>query len=301
MLSRRTRRQRLGAGLVLLLAVGLVAIFANRMPGIARTFDAQAGPMHYTVNHRQTFSDAMQVGFNLADVSSARALDELPDGAKGVLWLRNGYNSDCRWQLDDAKVVAAVQAAKDHPKFSGIYYISDTPHPSVCPDAPERIAERTALIHKTDPNGRTFVAVSGGYKFPKEFEQLANSADYLGITVYPCNIRKPACEFGKIGERVGRAIDAGIPKERLVPIFQAFGQACTTNEEPFYRLPTPAELTQILSIWDELLPPATRPFDMTYSWGSQDLHSCPSLEMAKGGSLPDLQSLYADYFHGMLE
>lgn len=291
----------MAAGLVLVLLVGLIVIIADRLPGVARTFDPKDGPMHYTVNHQETFPDAMQLGFNLADVSSLRALDELPDGARGILWLRNGYNSDCRWQLDDAKVVETVLAAKDHPKFSGIYYISDTPHPSICPDAPERLAERTALIHENDPKGRTFIAVSGGYKFPEEFAQLADSADYIGITVYPCNIRKPACEFDKIAERVGRATDAGIAKDRLVPIFQAFGQTCTTNDEPFYRMPSPAELTQILSIWDELLPPETRPFDMTYSWGSQELHSCPSLEMANGGDFPDLQSLYADYFRGMVE
>jgi hypothetical protein len=288
------------AALALLAVAGIALVVVEGVPGLARNAPPD-GPMHYTVNHGKVFTDAMKVGFNLADVSSTAALDALPDGVRGILWLRNGYNTDCSWQREDAEVVAIVQAAKDNPRFSGIYYISDTPHPSICPDAAERIAERTALIHKEDPNGKTFIAVSGGDKFPEEYHQLANAADYIGVTVYPCNIRKPACDMKKIDQRVGRALDAGIPRERLVPILQAFGQACTTNDEPYYRLPSVEEARQILATWDRLLPPATRPFDMTYSWGDQERHACPSLAMADGNDFPDLRSVYAEYFRAMPE
>ncbi len=256
-------------------------------------------PLHYTVNHRDAFPAAAAIGFNLADVSSVAALDDLPEGAKGVLWMGNGYNQTCSWQKTDEETAATARAARDHPGFSGIYFISDIPHPSLCPDGPDRIAERTALIHRNDPAGRTFIAVSGGHYYQEEFAQLANSADLIGVVVYPCNVKEPDCLVEKITERVQRAFDAGIPVERLVPVFQAFGQDCTTGETKWYRLPTEDELEAVFAIWDELLPPQTRPFDMTYSWGEQTRHACPSLLTANGDGYPDLQTLYSRYFASM--
>lgn len=298
--SRLLRKARL-AGQVTLTALLIAALagavwFYEASPGRAV---GEPGPLHYTVNHRKDFPEAMKIGFNLADVSSVAALDDLPDGAKGILWMRNGYNQTCSWQSDDAETAAIARAAHGHPKFSGIYFISDTPHPSICPDAPQRIAERTALIRENDPDGRTFIAVSGGHKFQEEFAQLAASADLIGVVVYPCNTKTPECDVEKITERVQRAFDAGIPVERLVPVFQAFGQDCSIAERKWYRLPTEDELNAILAKWDELLPPETRPFDMTYSWGEQEKHACPSLVTADGTDFPDLQKLYERYFASM--
>lgn len=256
-------------------------------------------PLHFTVNHRKDFARAVAIGFNLADVSTVAALNALPDGTQGVLWMRNYNNALCSWQTSDGDTAAIVRAARGNPKFSGIYFVADTPHPSVCPQAPVQIAERTALIHQNDPDGRSFIAVSSGFKFPAEFEQLANAADLIGIVVYPCNTKESRCEMDKIAERVDRARSAGIPVERLVPVFQAFGQACSTAETKWYRLPTEEEMTEVFAIWDKLLPPRTRPFDMTYSWGEQEKQACPSLATADGSDYPDLQSLYARYFVSM--
>ena len=254
--------------------------------------------LHYTVNHAGDFASAAEVGFNLADVSSVWALDDLGDDAKGILWMRNGYDKVCEWQRNDADTEEVLVTVRDHPHFSHIYFIADTPHPSVCPDAPQRIADRTALIKNLDPEARTFIAVSGGHKYQEEFAQLSDAADLSGVVVYPCNFKDEACKVEKITERVQRAFDAGIPHERLVPVFQAFGQSCSTNEKKFYRLPTADELKAILTLWDELLPPETRPFTMTYSWGEQERHACPSLATASGGSYPDLKNIYTNYFAG---
>lgn len=256
-------------------------------------------PQHFTVNHREDFPQAATIGFNLADVSSVAALDALPVGTKGILWMRNYSNALCSWQTSDDEAAATARAAHGNPKFSGFYFIADTPHPSVCPNAPQQIAERTALIHQNDPDGLSFIAVSGGFKFPEEFAQLADAADLFGVVVYPCNTKKSRCEMDKIAERVGRARSAGIPIERLVPVFQAFGQACSAAETKWYRLPTAEEMTEVFAIWDTLLPPQTRPFDMTYSWGEQTQHACPSLSTADGSIYPDLQTLYARYFASM--
>ncbi len=278
-------------------AVGIAGILAWGTRTPAALFGrAEVAGLHYTVNQRGDYEQATEVGFNLADVSSVSALDALPDGVQGILWTRNGYDQTCAWQKDDESLAAMVREARDHPRFSHVYFISDTPHPSVCPDAPQRIAERTALIHRNDPEGKTFIAVSGGHKYQQEFMQLADAADLIGIVVYPCNFKKPDCQLEKIPERVNRALDAGIPPSRLVPVIQAFGQSCATNEEKYYRMPDDKDLRDILRIWDELLPREGRPFDMTYSWGQQQRHACPSLVDGDGVAYPDLQNILSGYF-----
>jgi hypothetical protein len=261
----------------------------------------QVEPLHMTVNLDGDFSGAASVGFNLADVSTLLALRTLPEGMKGVYWLGNGYNLECSWRLSDSQVTNIVLAIKDHPKFSGIYFISDEPHPAVCPDAPRRLAERSALIHSLDPRARTFVVVLNGSSAPTEFAQLKDSADYIGVDPYPCNFRNEVagCNYAALRERIDQALAAGIPRTRIVPVLQAFGQICVSSRgknSPYYRLPTLVETEIMLGIWDEKVPVKDRPFDMTYSWGRQASVACPTLQMADGGSQPDLRSFYKRYF-----
>src|SRR4051812_17583301 len=147
----------------------------------------QRGHLHLTVNLEGDYTGAASAGFNLADVSTQSALRALPEGMKGVYWLGNGYNLECSWRLSDRQITDTVLAIKDNPKFSGIYSISDEPHPGLCADAPQRLAERTALIHSLDPRGRTFMVVLNGPTAPTEFAQLKEAADYIGVDPYPCN------------------------------------------------------------------------------------------------------------------
>ncbi|MDW4549728.1 hypothetical protein R5H32_10220 [Defluviimonas sp. D31] len=259
---------------------------------------ANSEGLHYVVNLGGDFEGVSAMAFDLADVGSAAKLEVLPDGLKGVLWLGNGYNTKCEWRLDDAAVTAEVEAARDHPKFSGIYYIADEPHPETCPDGPARVAERTKLIHSLDPDGRTFIIVQNGSAAPQEFQLLGNSADLIGVDPYPCNHRnaETGCDLGHLRARIKAALDAGIERERIVPVFQAFGQSCASVKEPWYRLPTEDELVTMLHIWDELVPREKRAFDMTYSWAPQGTTACPTLQSADGGEYPDLQKVFFEYF-----
>lgn len=261
--------------------------------------------LHFTVNLQGDYSGAALAGFNLVDVGTLFALRALPEGVKGVYWLGNGYNLECSWRLNDKQITDTVMAIKDEPKFSGIYYISDEPHPAKCPDAPQRVTERTALIHSLDPRGRTFVVVLNSSKAQTEFAQLKDAADYVGVDPYPCNVWNAliGCAYGSLRERIDQALAAGIPSTRIVPVFQTFGQSCTNSGRkyaPYYRLPTVAETETMLAIWDEKVPVKDRPFDMTYSWGQQPSVACPTLRTAgDGGSQPDLRSLYKNYFARM--
>jgi hypothetical protein len=255
-------------------------------------------PLHYTVNLRKQYTAAAALGFNLADVSSPLALNSLPPSMKGVYWMGNGYKRECRWRISDAEAREIIVAIRDHPNFSGVYRIADTPHPSVCPDAAAALARRTALVHSLDPDGKTFVVVVNGFNYPDEFRDLAHSADYIGVDPYPCNLKNvdTGCDLKKIRSRFQSAIDAGIEINRIVPVFQAFGQQCVQDNKAYYRLPSIAETEAMLALWDELVPVDQRPFDMTYSWGPQRRHSCPSLVMADGQDYPNLQQVFSRYF-----
>lgn len=255
---------------------------------------------HFVVNLHSDYAGLSEIGFDLADVSSAKRLAALPKGLQGVLWLGNGYNTSCKWRLSDSQVAAEVKLARDVPNFSGIYYISDEPHPATCPDAPDRLAERTALIHSLDPHGRSFIVVEGGALAPGEFQLLADSADLIGLDPYPCNRSnvKAGCDLNQLRIRVMAARNAGIAVDRIVPVFQAFGQSCAGIDKPWYRMPTKEEMVAMLRLWDELDPVNRRPFDMTYSWAPQPGRSCPALKLADGQGWPNLRGVFFNYFAG---
>ena len=257
-----------------------------------------AKALHLAANVRGDYANAASVRFNLADVSTLATLNALPSGMKGVFWLGNGYNSTCSWRLSDEQITHLVNTVKNHSKFSGIYYISDEPHPAICPDAPEQLARRSALIRSLDPKGKTFIVVLNSSSEKTEFVQLKNSADYIGIDPYPCNKNnaETECNYESLRQRIDEALASGIPVDRIVPVFQTFGQACTTSASKYYRLPSIQETKAMLAIWDEKVPVESRPFDMAYSWGEQPSNACPTLQKADGNAHPDLRGVYAEYF-----
>lgn len=258
---------------------------------------SEAGRGHLAVNLRSDFIGAGSVGFDLVDVASIAVLDTLPNGMKGVFWLGNGYNTECSWRLSDQEVVEHVEALKNHPRFSGIYYISDEPHPARCSDAAERVTARTNLIRGIDPEAKTFIIVQNSSSDRTEFEQLKDAADFIGVAPYPCNIKNAdkGCDYDAIGRRIDEALAAGISARRIVPVFQLFGQDCAATGTPYYRLPSLQELERMLAIWDERVPPTVRPFDMAYSWGVQERTACPALSQADGSSYPALRETFAKY------
>lgn len=252
---------------------------------------------HLATNLKGDFETARQDGFDLADVASISVLKRLPEGMKGVFWLGNGYNKECSWRLSDEEVVRQVVALKGNPKFSGIYYISDEPHPAKCPDAAERVAERSDLIKRTDPSARTFIIVQNSSADRTEFAAMKDVADYIGVAPYPCNRNNLAtgCDLKALTQRIDEAFGAGIVPERIVPVFQLFGQECATTDNPYYRLPSVDELESMLEIWDQRVPRHIRPFDMAYSWGVQERIACPVLSQADGARFPALRDRISAY------
>lgn len=274
----------------------LAALLLAHWPPVSA--EAASRHRHYAANTRGDHDGAAAVGFNLVDIGTLSALRALQPSVKVLYWLGNGYNLTCSWRLSDQQVRATVSQVKDNPKFSGIYFISDEPHPAICPDAPHKVAERSALIHALDPRGKTFIIVQNAFSDPTEFEKMKDSADYIGVNPYPCNVKNAAtgCNYPALRQRIDQALAVDIAVNRIVPVFQTFGQACTVGGQSYYRLPTVAETEAMLAIWDEKLPMASRPFDMAYSWKEQTTRACPTLETADGTRNPDLRTVYKRYF-----
>jgi len=245
---------------------------------------ASSPPLHYIGNLHGQAAQAATVGYDLFDVGPyVSSLDALPEGSKALVWIGNGYRKRCSWDKTDTQVVSYVTALRGHPKLFG-YYVADEPHTSLCADAAERVRARHDLVKSVDPAAVTFVTVEDGSSHPGEFQAFADVVDLIGVVSYPCNVTKPACVLSKIRDKADEALRF-IPAERLVPVFQTFGQACASSN--YYRLPTAAELQAILDTWATKIPAPV--FDYSYTWGNQS-SSCPTLVDS-----PKLQQVMAQH------
>ncbi|MFL6076208.1 MAG: hypothetical protein ACJ73S_22685 [Mycobacteriales bacterium] len=254
-----------------------------------------ATTLHYVSNTHGDWSAPAKLGYNLIDLGpDTGAVNALPAGIRALVWLGNLDNTSCTPGYSWDRFTAAVDRLAGNPKVFG-YYLSDEPHPAVCRQAVEHIRQRADYIRARDPAQKSFIVVlgaeQGGCVPTCEYQQLnpANThVDLFGIDPFPCNNRS-GCHFEKIDAKVDLATKGGIPVAAMVPLFQAFGQTCNSEQDHYYTLPTVDQLRQMLARWDALVPHPV--FDFTYTWASQG-PSCPSLDVANGsGGNADLQSV----------
>ncbi len=207
-------------------------------------------------------------GFNLADISSASQLSELPAGVKGLVYL--GMTGG---------VTAAFQAAVT--SFIGSsqvygFYLADEPAPSATTAG--NLKAEADWIHAHDPGAKTFIVEenSSSNTTPQFYYTPANTdVDLFGLDPYPVQTNVPNnYDLNIIPLAVQAAESIGIPQKDLVPVYQAFGGAAP------WILPSATQEQQILSTWGASLPhPA---FDYAYSWGAQSgdtaLSNSPALQ-----------------------
>ena len=238
------------------------------------------GTLHYIANTGGV-TQVAQLGYDLFDTGpDPDQLATLPAGTRALVWLGSLDNDACASpSYTFAQFTAAVDRLAGNPRVYG-YFIADEPHPKVCPNAVADIRARADYIHAHDPTHKSFIVVldgtnqcggSYGCEFDA-FRPAASHVDLIGLDPYPCNVTSSSCDYSKIDDTVHRAEAHGIPASAVVPVFQAFGQACTSS--PYYRMPSATELRTMLQHWADAVPhPA---FDYTYSWGRQG-SSCPTL------------------------
>ncbi|TDB85154.1 hypothetical protein E1264_22210 [Actinomadura sp. KC216] len=227
------------------------------------------------------------LGYDLVDVQPDDALVAgVPAGMRAMLWVGNFTCGD--FELDFPAFTRAVQRFGRDPRVYG-WYLSDEPNPAECPGIAKEIRRRADHLRRHAPGQVSFISLTDWPMGPLTPERAG--VDLVGLDPYPCKGSARAqerCDIGAIDRMVRLADDAGIPRSRVAPVLQAFGQSCSSGDKQYW-LPTRAQFREILARWDRLAP--RPPLEITYSWGHQDEWACPTLADATGGAHPDLQSL----------
>jgi hypothetical protein len=225
-------------------------------------------------------------GFNLADVSTPEELDSLPAGVKALVWVG-------RCGGVDNGFLSAVRAYLGRSGVFG-FYLMDDPAPSglLGQCTAEHLRAESDWIHANAPGTKTFIVLmnmgsSRTPSFTDSYRPANSHVDLFGFSPYPCRTELNRCDFDMIDRFVGAAEAVGIPRDRMVPVYQTFGGGKWLDDGGGrYLMPTSAEERQILERWGRLLP--TPIFDYAYSWGAQ--RGDVALDSAA-----DLQTLFAQH------
>jgi hypothetical protein len=267
------RRWIVSAGVVLL-AVGCAVAWALQATrATAAPASATAGgspPYRYIYNSDSAPGTVLANGWNLIDVGSKSSADDLPAGAKGLVWEGDYDNSSCSWEVSDASLRADVTHAVGDPKVFG-YFFSDEPNPYRCTSAPAQHRARSNLIHSIDPSKPTVIVLDSngfaGRATRDALEQLPlwrGAADYVGLDPYPC-YQGSTCDFTWIDKTIHAANAAGLNYWGVV---QAFNDSS-------WRWPTPGELTHMIRQW--AASNETGYMTFAWTWAGTGLSSKPEL------------------------
>lgn len=270
-----------------LLSVGAAFAFC-----IALGAPAEAATMrlHYAPNGNFGSNGAYlpgKDGFNLADVSSAGELAALPAGVKGLAWIG---------QCDgvDAAFLKTVQAYIGKSNLFG-FYLMDDPDPrgrSVHRCAADNLKAEADWIHANAPGAKTFIVLMnlGSSKTPSfagSYNPVNSHIDLFGFSPYPCRTELHGCDFDMVDRYVAAAEASGIPRNRMVPVYQTFGGGTWVDDSGGrFVMPTVGQEQKILARWEALVPMAV--FDYAYSWGSQ--RGDTALQSAS-----DLQTIFSSH------
>ncbi|TDD82787.1 hypothetical protein E1293_15945 [Actinomadura darangshiensis] len=228
-----------------------------------------------------------ELGYDLVDVKADPSLvTGVPAGMRALLWVGN-FTCD-GFELDWKDFQQAVQRFGRDPKVYG-WYLSDEPNPRECPEIAGEIRRRAAYVKEHAPGQVSFISLTDWPMKPLTPDRVG--VDLVGLDPYPCkgsSRTREHCDIGAIDRMVRMADAAGIPRAKIAPVLQAFGQSCSKGDRQYW-MPTEDQFRKILARWDRLTP--RPPLEISYSWGRQDEWACPSLSDAAGGAHPDLQSL----------
>ncbi len=267
-----------------------LAVCALLMQSLVSDVPARAEPrsaLHYTSNRNFNSNGKYlpgAIGFNLADVSNANQLNSLPDGVKGLVWV-----GQCKGV--DTTFLNTVRPYIGNTKLFG-FYLMDDPDPTgvyrpLC--AADNLKAESDWIHANVPGAKTFILLMpmSSFKTPSftgTYNPANTHVDLFGIDPYPCRTELNGCDYSVIDRYVAAAESWGVPRESMVPVYQAFGGGNWVNDGGGrYALPTVSQLQQILARWEALVPAPM--FDYAYSWGSQNADV--TLDRS-----PDLQAVF---------
>jgi hypothetical protein len=239
-----------------------------------------------------------KIGFNLADVNSVKQLNSLPAGVKGLVWLGLCNGADTTF-LD------AVRPYIGNAKLFG-FYLMDEPdvtgkYRPRCPA--DNLREEADWIHRNVLEVETFILImnmssSKAPSFIDTYNPSNSHVDLFGLAPYPCRTELDGCDYDMINRYIAAAESTGVPRSKIVPVYQTFGAGnWSDGEGGHYALPSVEQEQQLLKRWGTLIEMPV--FDFAYSWGSQNadisLQSSAALQQVfalrqkpvpKGGSGP---------------
>lgn len=251
-------------------ALTLLAACAVGSSAMAHTTRDTDFTLHYAPNHnfdaRGTWRPAA-AGFDLADVNEARQLRELPPGVKGLIWVGLCTGATRKFTT----MVAPYLGRK---RVFG-FYLMDDPDPRSGPARckPASLRAEADWIHQHVPGALTFIVLmnlstAAAPSFQSSYDPQNSHIDLYGLDPYPCRSESGGCSSGMIRRYVTAAEAWGIPRARLVPVYQAFGGGrWRDGQGGRFTLPTAAQLRALLAQWRALI--SAPVFDYAYSWGSQ--------------------------------
>ena len=267
---------------VAVLVSGLLQVPPARahVPAVPTRLAASSpGPLHFIANLDGARREPRRAGFNLFDTGpNLRVIRALPRGVRAMVWL----GEKCPTEADRSFRRTVRRLAGERRVFG--YFLSDEPHLADCPDGPAALATRTRFI-KDVSHGRQKSFIVLEHEDYHAFRPRVTHASLIGVDSYPCSVN--GCVFGKIREKVKMARRAGIPVRKIVPVYQAFGQAYSGG---YYVLPTVAQERRILRAWAAVVPDPV--MDYTYGWRHQDSAN-PTLVDS-----PELQEVFRSQFAG---
>ena len=204
-------------------------------------------------------------GWNLLDVSSQSAADQLPGRTRGMMYMGDYDNSTCDWEVSDIELTAKVAAMAGDAKVAG-YYFSDEPDPHACPTAPGQHRARSQLIHGLDPGKMTVMTMdsNSGHASLDQIPLWVGAADYVGLDPYPCYHGAP-CKYAWINAIIEAADRAGLSYWGVVQAFQ----------DSTWRWPTAREERHMLCQWANSRESGYVVFSWT--WAGQSLSNRPRL------------------------
>ena len=261
--------------------MAVAGILAATAPATGATTD------HHYISNLDGSTAPSQVGFTVFDTGHSRAeIRALPAGVSALVWL----GEKCPTRADDAFRTTVDRLATMRRVFG--YYLSDEPHVGDCPGGPAAVRSKARYIRRASGGTqRSFIVLDkhdGNYRDYTAFRPQVTEVSMVGLDAYPCNTTSDTCDLSKINERVRAATRRGFPLRKIVPVYQAFGQEDTAD--PYYRLPTATELSQILARWARKVP--NPKMDYAYSWGHQSSAN-PTLQDSGA-----LQDVFHSYFTG---
>ncbi|RUX28379.1 calcium-binding protein [Mesorhizobium sp. M7A.F.Ca.US.011.01.1.1] len=214
-------------------------------------------------------------GFNLADVQYVSQVNALPDGMKGLVYLgeHDGVTSS---------FIDKVTPFIGNPDVFG-FYLSDEPDPTGKWGSYATAANLKAesdWIHSHFPGAKTFITMmnlgtdgSPSYMNPNDpahaaYNPANTGIDFYGIGYYPIN-NTSAPDYSHIDKMVAAAGEAGIPIDKIIPLYQGFGGGnWETSAGGKFVMPTAAQEQAMIDRWAALVPSPA--FDYTYKWGTQN-------------------------------